>query len=513
MHGLRERAARREAAARLLRAAQGRDGAGNRLQFLSLRGGHVDAGDRAQQPLRVRVERLLEELAHRRLLHDLRAVHHDHALRGLGDDAHVVRDQHDGHAELGLELVQQLEDLRLDGHVEGGGGLVGDQEVRVARQRHGDHDALAHAAGELVRILLHAPLGVRDVHELEHLDRLVHRVAPPEALMQADGLRDLLAHREHGIQRGHRLLEDHRDLFATDLPHLRGGQAEEVLAVVDDLALHDASGRLRNEPHHAEGGDRLARARLADDAQRLALVDVEVDAVDGAHDALVGEEVRLESFDFEEPFGHGASRWRYQRLVSSRNASSAREVSSASTSLWVTQRMAAGPIAWTFTLRAAQPFTSSSVAAGPRSTRTMTMFVCTLARSTRRPGSFASPSPRRRAFAWSSASRSTMRSRATMPAAARMPTCRMPPPSILRQRRARSMKSPEPQMTEPTGAARPLDTQKGTESTWRVKSPAGRLSATAALENRAPSRCTGTPASWATAATAAISSGVQHVPP
>src|SRR6266850_1359484 len=203
----------------------------------------------------------------------------------------------------------------------------------------------------------------------------------------------------------------------------------------------------------------------------------------------------------------------YQRLVNSRNASSAREVSSASTSLWVTQRMAAGPIAWTFTLRAAQPFTSSSVAAGPRSTRTMTMFVCTLARSTRSPGSFASPSPRRRAFAWSSASRSTMRSRATMPAAARMPTCRMPPPSILRQRRARSMNSAEPQITEPTGADSPFDTQNVTESTGRAKSAAGRFRATAALNSRAPSRCTGTPASWATAATAAISSGVQQVPP
>src|SRR5438876_4639217 len=513
VHGFGQRAARREAAARLLGTTQGRDRPRNRLELLLARRGHVDSRNRAQQALRVGMQRLLEQLADGRFLDHLRAVHDDHALRGLGNDAHVVGDQHDRHAELGLQLVQQLEDLRRDGDVEGGGGLVGDEKVRIARQCHRDHHALPHATRELMRILLHAALGVRDVHDLQHLDGLVHGVAAAEALVQPDGLRDLLADGEDRIQRGHGLLEDHRDLFAADLPHLRGGQAEEVLAVVDDLALHDAPGRLRDEPHDAQGGDRLARTRLADDAERLALVDVEADAVDGAHDALVGEEVCLESLDFEEPFGHGASRSRYQRLVSSRNASSAREVSSTSTSLWVTQRMAAGPIAWTFTLRAAQPFTSSSVAAGPRSTRTMTMFVCTLARSTRRPGSFASPSPRRRAFAWSSASRSTMRSRATLPAAARMPTCRMPPPSILRQRRARSMNSAEPQITEPTGAASPLDTQKVTESTWRVKSPAGRLSATAALKSRAPSRCTGTPASWATAATAAISSGVQQVPP
>src|SRR5262249_38474889 len=133
-----------------------------------------------------------------------------------------------------------------------------------------------------------------------------------------------------------------------------------------------------------------------------------------------------------------------------------------------------GAMAWPLTSRAAQPFPSSAPAAGPRSTRTITMFVCTVARSTHRPGSFASPSASPRALAWSSASRCTMRSSDTMPAAASTPTCRMPAPSILRQRRARSMSSVEPQITEPTGAESPFDRQKVTESTGRVKSAAGR---------------------------------------
>ena len=94
-----------------------------------------------------------------------------------------------------------------------------------------------------------------------------------------------------------------------------------------------------------------------------------------------------------------------------------------------------------------------------------------------------------------------------------MPAWRMPPPTILRTRRARATNSGPPQTTEPTGAPRPLETQKVTESAWRANSLAGRPSATAALKSRAPSRCTGTPAPCATSATAAISSGVQHVPP
>jgi hypothetical protein len=40
-----------------------------------------------------------------------------------------------------------ISDLRLDGDVERGGRLVGDQHFRIAGERHGDHGALAHAAG------------------------------------------------------------------------------------------------------------------------------------------------------------------------------------------------------------------------------------------------------------------------------------------------------------------------------------------------------------------------------
>ena len=41
---------------------------------------------------------------------------------------------------------------RLGGDVERGGRLVGDQQHRIEHQRHGDHDALALAARELVRV-------------------------------------------------------------------------------------------------------------------------------------------------------------------------------------------------------------------------------------------------------------------------------------------------------------------------------------------------------------------------
>src|SRR5262249_843165 len=94
---------------------------------------------------------------------------------------------------------------------------------------------------------------------------------------------------------------------AADLAHLGGGEIQEVAAVVVDGPLDDAAGRLGDQAHDAERRHTFAAAGLAHHAERLALVDVEVHAVDGAHDAFVGEEVCLESSDVQDTFGHGAS--------------------------------------------------------------------------------------------------------------------------------------------------------------------------------------------------------------
>src|SRR3989304_3354996 len=69
----------------------------------------------------------------------------------------------------------------------------------------------------------------------------------------------------------------------------------------------------------------------------------------------------------------------------------------------------------------------------------------------------------------------------------------MPPPTILRYLRARSMNSPLPQRREPTGAASPLHRLKATESTARARVEAETPSTTAALKIRAPARWTGNP--------------------
>ena len=64
-----------------------------------------------------------------------------------------------------LEPAQQLENLRLDGDVEGGGGLIGDEEVGLVGQGHGDHHALALPTRKLVGIGPEALLRLRESHQ------------------------------------------------------------------------------------------------------------------------------------------------------------------------------------------------------------------------------------------------------------------------------------------------------------------------------------------------------------
>ena len=92
----------------------------------------------------------------------------------VGDDAEIVGHEDHGHVPLLLQGGQQLEDLGLGGDVERGGGLVGDEQLGLARQGHGDHDPLAHPAGEGMGIVAGPARRIGDTHLVEH----VHGAGP-----------------------------------------------------------------------------------------------------------------------------------------------------------------------------------------------------------------------------------------------------------------------------------------------------------------------------------------------
>ena len=100
---------------------------------------------------------MLEQLAGRRLLDHTARVHDDDLVGAVGHDPEVVGHEHHRHRTFALLVGQQVEYLRLHGHVEARGRLVGEQQLRAAGERDGDHHALAHPARQLVRVDAQAP--------------------------------------------------------------------------------------------------------------------------------------------------------------------------------------------------------------------------------------------------------------------------------------------------------------------------------------------------------------------
>jgi len=261
--------------------------------------GRVGRRDARHQHLGVGVVRVREQLPRGRLLDDLAQVHDRHPVAHLPDDREVVADEQHRQVHLVGEPREEREDAGLDADVERAHRLVGDQQLRLDRQRAGDGDALALAAGELVGVPVEMLLA-----EADALDELA---GPLPALgrgvadaVDAHGFDEGLLDGVAGVQRGERVLEDHLRV-APERPELAPGELREVLAA----EVHRAAGQLEE----LEGRPReraLATAALADEPDGAAGPDSQVDAVDGADPShlLVRPEASQESVALGEVLLH-----------------------------------------------------------------------------------------------------------------------------------------------------------------------------------------------------------------
>ena len=144
--------------------------------------------------------------------------HHRDPVGDFGDHAHVMGDEEHRGAVIALQVADQRQDLLLRGDVERGGRLVRDQEFRLQHQRHRDHDALALAAGKTVRIGREDAFDLGQPYLLHHGENFLPPRASIEVGVGAQHFVDLLAHRHHRVERGHRLLKDHRHGGGAQLP-------------------------------------------------------------------------------------------------------------------------------------------------------------------------------------------------------------------------------------------------------------------------------------------------------
>ena len=233
-------------------------------------------------------------------LDDLADVHDRDPVADVPHDGQVVGDKQVGEVVARLEVLEQIDDLSLDRHVEGADRLIADDELRVEHKGPGDADALPLAATELVRVTI---CEVRvQTHDAEHLADLLVLLLTLGDVMDLQRLGDDAAHGHAGIQRREWVLENHLHVAPI------GNQVVRAeLGYVLALVIHDAFGRLIDLQNGAASGG-FTTAALSHQSEGLTALDVERDVIDGVNvadrpldeQAATHGEVHFQVPDFEE---------------------------------------------------------------------------------------------------------------------------------------------------------------------------------------------------------------------
>src|SRR6266571_5505693 len=226
----------------------------------------ADVRHRVHQAFGVGVVRPSEELGDGRLLDDFARVHHDDPRSSLGDHSEIMSDHQNRGAEFLLQMDQQIQNLRLNGDVERCRRFVGNHERRLHDESHRYQYALPHPARQLVRVLSGAVFRRRHAGKRESLDGAIPGLSSAHSSVDSRYLGDLVSNGENRIESRHRLLKNHRDPVAADVPDLFIAERDEILALKLDATARLDSPRRLDQSQDGERGHRFSATRFADDA-------------------------------------------------------------------------------------------------------------------------------------------------------------------------------------------------------------------------------------------------------
>ena len=79
----------------------------------------VEIGNRGHEGFGVRMERLIKQFRCRREFHDAPQIHHRDPIANMFDDTQIMRNEQISKSIFFLCVHQQVQNLRLNGHIEG----------------------------------------------------------------------------------------------------------------------------------------------------------------------------------------------------------------------------------------------------------------------------------------------------------------------------------------------------------------------------------------------------------
>jgi hypothetical protein len=106
----------------------------------------LHAGDGGQQGLRVFMFRVIQDFLGSPGLDEASVFHHSDIVCQVLHHSKVVGDKQIGNAEISLQFLQQVQDLRLNGNIQCGSRLIGDNQFRLHGESAGDRQSLTLTA-------------------------------------------------------------------------------------------------------------------------------------------------------------------------------------------------------------------------------------------------------------------------------------------------------------------------------------------------------------------------------
>src|SRR4030042_3648333 len=208
-------------------------------------------------------------------------VHHRNRITEIADNIKVMGDKQVAHSQGLLQLLEEIDDLGLYGYIKRRHRLVTDDQRRIDAQGARTTSPRSLPAAELMgiqisRVRLHS-------HHLQELRHPRLAFAPSFYTDSAKPFFNGLADGHAGVERTIGILEDDLHLLAQRL-HLVIGYVADIFTFIDDPSL-----LRRQKPQEEPRDGRLAASALSDQAQGLALINLEcpaINALDPTDDSL-----------------------------------------------------------------------------------------------------------------------------------------------------------------------------------------------------------------------------------
>ena len=211
---------------------------------------------------------VVEHLVRQSRLHHLAALHHHDAPGEQPCDGDVMGDERHGDAQPGDQGADEVEQPRLDGHVEPAGRLVHEHEARVGDEGAGDLQTLQHAAGELAGLCVQPVIGDFDL--AQPVERGGADVAVMAGALGHQPLADIAAGGHAHAQRVARVLVDVAPVGAVQRAQGGRGHGMDVMRGAIRVAIDDGAAIRRDAAGQHVEQRGLAGARFADDGEHLA---------------------------------------------------------------------------------------------------------------------------------------------------------------------------------------------------------------------------------------------------